>query len=134
VISARQLRWAVLLLDLDPSVGHEQGGQRRSLVVSYEAYHTSTMLTVCPITARRGEPKYPNEVAIPVGEAGQTKPGVILCHQVRTVSLLRARPMLDSGIRVHYVTDTAIRRSVRGALIRQLGLDIPADEDGAAGD
>jgi mRNA-degrading endonuclease toxin of MazEF toxin-antitoxin module len=91
------------------------------------------MLTVCPVTAQRGEPRYPNEVAIPVGEAGQTKPGVILCHQVRTVSLLRARAILESGLRVSYVTDRAIRSKVRAALIRQLGLDIPADEDGAAG-
>lgn len=129
--STRPLRWAVLVLELDPTLGHEQGGERRSLVVSYEAYHGSYMLTICPITAARDNPRYPNEVAIPIGEAGQTKAGVILCHQVRTVSLKRAKAMLSSRATVQYVTDPAIRQAVRSALNRQLGLDIPADEDGA---
>ena len=44
------------------------------------------------ITAARTDPMRPAEVRIPVGEAGQTKPGLILCHQVRTISLLRAKP------------------------------------------
>jgi mRNA-degrading endonuclease toxin of MazEF toxin-antitoxin module len=90
------------------------------------------MITVCPITTRRDTPRYPNEVAIPIGEAGQTRSGVILCHQVRTVSLRRARSMLESGARLNYVTDSGIRRAVRDALGRQLGLDIPPNEDGAA--
>jgi mRNA interferase MazF len=57
------LRWAVVLVDLDPSRGHEQAGRRRALVVSYEAFHRSGMATVCPITTRR--PKYPGEVPLP---------------------------------------------------------------------
>src|SRR5260370_39841257 len=83
---SRQLRWAVLVLDLDPVAGHEQAGSRRCLVVSYEPFHGSGLMAVCPITAARPTARYPNEVEIPAGEAGQTEPGVILCHQVRTVS------------------------------------------------
>ena len=94
--------------------------------MSYEAFHRSGLATVCPITASRSHARYPNEVAIPVGQGGQPKDGVILCHQVRTVSLERARS-LD---RVQYVTDRTIRASVREALTRQLGLDIPDDEGG----
>ena len=72
------------------------------------------------------------DVPIPGGEAGQTKPGVILCHQVRTVSLTRARAMVRrTGDRVHYVTDPAIRAQVREALRRHFGLDLPATLDGA---
>jgi mRNA-degrading endonuclease toxin of MazEF toxin-antitoxin module len=127
------LRWAVLVFDLEPVVGHEQGGERRALVVSYEPFHVSGRVTICPITAARSEVRYPNEVAIPLGEAGQTKPGVILCHQVRTISILRAEAMLRrTSARVQYMTDPAIRRQVRVALTRQLGLDIPPALDGAA--
>lgn len=124
------LRWAVLVADLDPVRGHEQSGTRRALVVSYEAFHRSSSATVCPITAARSVVRYPNEVAIPAGEAGQTRPGVILCHQVRTISLLR---IAKTASPVGYLTDPGLREQVRNALTRHLGLDIPSGVEGTAG-
>jgi mRNA interferase MazF len=117
------LRWAVVVVGLDPAQGHEQAGKRRALVVSYEPFHRSGLMTVCPITAARAEPRYPGEVAIPAGEAGQTKPGVILCSQIRTVSQerIRGHPL---GI-----VPAQTRRQVRRALAHHLGLDIPAVVD-----
>ena len=127
------LRWAVLVVDLEPAVGHEQSGESRCLVISYEPFHRSDRVTICPITAARSYVRYPNEVPIPVREAGQRKPGVILCHQVRTISLERAGSMLHgAGGRVHYVTDPAIRAQVRQALERHFGLDVPPALDGAS--
>ena len=123
------LRWAVVLIDFDPATGHEQAGTRRALVVSYEPFHRSGMAAVCPITSR--EPKYPGEVAIPVGHAGQTKPGLILCHQLRTVDMVRVTAFELAG-RVQYVTDPGIRAGVRDALDHHLGLDARAMDDGAA--
>jgi mRNA-degrading endonuclease toxin of MazEF toxin-antitoxin module len=128
---SRELRWSVLILDLDPTVGHEQAGSRRCLVVSYEPFHGSGLMTVCPITAARSQAKYPNEVELPKGMAGQTEDGVILCHQVRTVSVRRASAMLESGRAVGYLTDAGIRAAVRRALARQLGLDVMPVADGA---
>lgn len=84
------------------------------------------MVTVCPITASRAESRYPGDVAISAGEGGQTRNGVILTSQVRTISLRRVRsPALGT------VLDRSIRRSVRAALAHHLGLDIPAIVDGA---
>lgn len=120
------LRWAVVIVNLDPVQGHEQFGERRALVVSYEPFHRAGLATVCPISAARAEPRYPGEVGIPVGEAGQTKPGVVQTSQLRTISLGRVR---SSPLGV--VTDAAVRRSVRSALAHHLGLDIPAIGDGA---
>lgn len=131
---ARALRWAVLVFDLDPVQGHEQGGQRRGLVVSYEPLHSGGMAAVCPITAARTDPARPGEIRIPLGEGGQTKPGLILCHQLRTISIRRAASMLDDGTPVGYVTDPSIRAQVRESLAVHLGLDIPGVEDGAARD
>jgi mRNA interferase MazF len=124
------LRWAVLITDLDPIRGHEQGGVRRALVVSYEVFHRADSVTVCPITAARSATRYPNEVPIPAGEAGQTKAGVILCHQVRTISLLRVpQPLSVLG----YLMNPDLRDQVRMALAHHLGLDIPANRDAATG-
>jgi mRNA interferase MazF len=132
-VAGLQLRWAVVIVDLDPTKGHEQAGSRRALVVSYEAFHRSGLLTVCPITAAREKPRYPGEVAIPAGEGGQTKDGLILCAQARTISVRRIRAssiLRDGGI--GYVADPRIRSAVRAALRHHLGLDIPPLSDGAA--
>jgi mRNA-degrading endonuclease toxin of MazEF toxin-antitoxin module len=94
--------------------------------VSYEPFHRSGLATVCPITATRSEPRYPGDVAIPLDEAGQTKDGVILTSQVRTISLRRVR-----STPVGVLRDRRIRRAVRSALAHHLGLDIPALADGA---
>lgn len=131
VSALRSLRWAVVVANLEPVIGHEQGGARRALVVSYDAFHRSGSMTVCPITAARSVTRYPNEVPIPVGEGGQTKAGVILCHQVRTISMLR---IVGPGQQpVGYVTDQHLRAQVRHALARHCGLDIPTTVDGASG-
>ena len=127
-LTGSPLRWAVVLIDFDPARGHEQGGMRRGLVVSYEAFHRSGMATVCPITARQS--KYVGEIPVPAGHAGQTKDGLILCHQVRTVALERVTAYAISG-RVQYVTDRTVRSEVRLALLHQLGLDLPAIIDAA---
>lgn len=120
------LRWTVVIVDLDPVEGHEQAGRRRALVVSYEPFHRSGLATVCPITAARSEPRYPGDVAIPAGHAGQTRDGVILASQIRTISLRRV-----TSAPIGTVTDPGLRRSVRRALAHHLGLDVPAIADGA---
>jgi|SRR5664279_2702132 mRNA-degrading endonuclease toxin of MazEF toxin-antitoxin module len=125
----KPLRWAVVLVDFDPTVGHEEAGHRRAVVVSYEAFHSAGMAAVCPVSARA--PKYPGEVSIPLGQAGQTKDAVILCHQLRTIDLARVTTYELAGS-TQYVTHPAIRRAVRAALSHHLGLDLPAAADGAA--
>ena len=127
-MSGPPLRWAVVRIDLDPTVGHEQQGIRRALVVSYEPFHRSGMVTVCPLTTR--PPKYPGEVAIPRGEAGQTKDALVLCHQVRTIDLRRVSAWEIAG-RIQYVADPRVRRQVRAALAHHLALDLPGALDGA---
>ena len=123
------LRWSILIANLDPTVGHEQRGRRRVLVVSYEAFHRSGMATICPISAR--PPRYPGEVALPRGHAGQTKDAVVLCHQLRTVDLERVAPFEVAGV-AQVLTDPLIRGEVRAAVAHHLGLDIRTPLDGAA--
>jgi mRNA interferase MazF len=123
------LRWSIVIAELDPTVGHEQRGRRRVLVVSYEAFHRAGMATICPISAR--PPRYPGEVALPRGSAGQTEDGVVLCHQVRTVDLARVAAF-ELGGQSQHLTDPLIRGQVRAALARHLGLDIRTPLDGAA--
>jgi mRNA interferase MazF len=125
-LSIGPLRWGIVRVALDPVEGHEQAGTRRALVVSYEPFHRSGLMTVCPVTAARADARYPGDVPLPAGEAGQTKPGVVMCSQVRTISMRRLR-----GAPLGYLTDPRVRRQVRIALAHHLGLDIPAVADRA---
>ena len=120
------LRWSVVIVDLDPVEGHEQAGTRRALVVSYEPFHRSGLATVCPITGARSEARYPGDVPIPSGEAGQTRDGVIVTSQLQTISLQRVRSA-PLGV----LMDRSLRRAVRRSLAHHLGLDIPAVADGS---
>ena len=122
-------RWAVVVVDFDSTLGHEQAGRRRALVVSYESFHRSGMATVCPITTRQA--KYVGEVPIPAGEAGQTRDGLVLVHQLRTIDVRRV-VAFEVGGEAQLVTDRATRRAVRSGLAHHLGLDLPAALDGAA--
>jgi hypothetical protein len=75
--------------------------------------------------ARDGqEEANPGDVAIPAGEAGQTRDAVIVTSQMRTIPLNRVR-----SVPLGVITDPSVRRSVRSALAHHLGLDIPAVAD-----
>lgn len=128
-----ELRWAVVLLQLDPVEGHEQAGQRPVLVVSYESFHRLGLMTVVPLTSARTAPRLPGDVAIPAGEAGLQRPGVIICSQVRTVSMHRIVSDRATAAGLRYLTDAAIRRQVREALAHHLALDVRPGVDGADG-
>ncbi|MFZ0216385.1 MAG: type II toxin-antitoxin system PemK/MazF family toxin [Candidatus Dormiibacterota bacterium] len=127
-MSVRSLRWAVLSFRLDPVEGHEQSGRRPCLVVSYEPFHRSGLVTVIPITSARTEERFPGDVGFPSGTARLARAGVVIGSQVRTVLALRTE-MPPAG--VGYVTEPHLRRRVRDALAHHLGLDLPPASDGA---
>jgi mRNA interferase MazF len=133
-VTGHALRWAVLCARLDPVEGHEQAGRRPVLVVSFEPFHNLDLLTVVPITAARSIPRLPGDIAIPAGEAGLSRPSVIICSQVRTISVLRASADGDvSSSNTRYLVSPTIRRQVRAALAHHLFLDVRAAVDGAEG-
>jgi mRNA interferase MazF len=74
-------RGDIILLSLDPTLGHEQAGFRPAVVLSPEIYNkASGLCLVCPITTSiKG---YPFEVSL----AGAKKTsGVALADQVRSI-------------------------------------------------
>ncbi len=130
-MSPRGLRWAVVLVRLDPTEGHEQRGRRSALVVSYEPFHGSGLVTILPMTAARTAARYPGDVVVEVGTAGLTRPSVIIC-QPRTVSAERLSGGANAAP-LGYLDDPVLRRAVRDALAHHFGLDLRPVRDGAAG-
>ncbi|TAN40484.1 MAG: mRNA-degrading endonuclease [Nitrospirae bacterium] len=74
-------RGDIILLSLNPTLGHEQAGTRPAVVLSPDIYHeASGLCLVCPITNQvKG---YPFEVAI---EGTRKTTGVALADQIRSV-------------------------------------------------
>lgn len=133
-LAPRALRWAVLWARLDPVEGHEQAGQRPVLVVSYEPFHPLGLLTVAPITAARVIPRFPGDVLLPDSEGPLPRTSIIVCSQIRTLSVARVLHRRDDKDQdISYVTSPAIRRQVREALAHHLALDVRAPVDGAEG-
>jgi mRNA interferase MazF len=79
----------VWFADLDPTVGHEQAGERPVLVLSINSFNQSPagLVVILPITTRlRGIPWH---VPVSPPEGGLTRPSAILCEALRSVSQQR---------------------------------------------
>lgn len=103
-------RATIVLLDLDPTVGHEQRGVRPCIVVSDPEVSSDQrfpVLAVVPVTATTGEGAlYP---PLGPGPSGLTKPSYALIDHLRSVDKRRVRRLfgritsaeieaVDSGI------------------------------------
>jgi mRNA interferase ChpB len=78
-------RGDIYLVSLDPTLGHEQRGQRPVLVVSPTAFNTATRLpVVLPITSG-GEFARRMGFAVPI--TGIKTTGVVRCDQPRVLDL-----------------------------------------------
>ena len=75
----------------DPVVGREQGGYRSGLVLSNDAFNETPhgLCLVAPLTGTYRD--VPSQIPIAAPEGGVSKSSVIMCEQVRSVSVLRLR-------------------------------------------
>src|SRR4051812_6397513 len=77
------------IVDLNPAVGHEQGGVRPALVVSGDRFNRSRagLVTIAPVTGTdRGLIAH---VRVDPPEGGLVKTSFVMTDQVRTISRLR---------------------------------------------
>lgn len=89
--SRHPLQGDIILVNLSPTLGHEQKGSRPALVVSNSNFNKKThMYMIVPITSIKKN--YPFEVII---KSSKTK-GVILSDQIRTIDYVaRKAKVLD---------------------------------------
>src|SRR5262245_244796 len=83
--AASPQRGEVWLADLDPTLGHEQGGRRPVLVVSVDPFNRGLagLVVVLPITSRIRP--LPLHVPVNPPEGGLRIPSAILCDAVRSI-------------------------------------------------
>ncbi|WP_239395020.1 type II toxin-antitoxin system PemK/MazF family toxin [Frankia sp. CiP3] len=88
----------VLLVDLEPVTGNEQGGLRPAVVISntgYDQLVAGRLLVVCPITSRDRELAH----HVPVTRAPThrlNRPSWVMCEQPRTISSRRVNRSLGT--------------------------------------
>jgi mRNA interferase MazF len=86
------IRGEVWLIDLGTSRGHEQAGQRPALILSIDDFNSglANLVMVAPLTSKIAKSKnIPAHVRIDPPEAGLKTPSVILCDQLRAISIDR---------------------------------------------
>ena len=72
--------------DLDPTVGHEQAGQRPVLVVSPDMFNHSPLKLVLILPVTTNLRPLPSRVPMLPPEGGLTRPSIVLCEAIRSVS------------------------------------------------
>jgi mRNA interferase MazF len=110
------LAWALL----DPVAGHEQAGRRPVMAYSNDVISAATTLVaVLPATTTKpGRRVYPTEVLLRVGTGGLCVDSIVLCHQLRTISLSCLSAPFGT------LTDPILRSAIDRAV--RLWLDLPA--------
>jgi len=79
-------RGEIWWVNLDPVLGHEQGGTRPALVISVDIFNRGPagLVAVIPLTTKRKGIPFHVEVQPP--EGGLERPSFIKCEDIRTVS------------------------------------------------
>ncbi len=111
-------RWNIYLVNLDPTIGYEQGKTRPVLVISDEEVNEILpVINILPITSfKQGRKIYPNEVYLKIEQSGLDKDSIVLCYQIRTIDKKRLIKKIGE------VPDDSVRNEIIDALSFQLGL------------
>ncbi|HUF76645.1 MAG TPA: type II toxin-antitoxin system PemK/MazF family toxin [Longimicrobiales bacterium] len=121
-------RGSVVLASLDPTVGHEQRGQRPCIVVSDPEVledQRYPLIAIVPVTGAPGEGAlYPR---LEPGPSGLRKASHALVDQVRSVDKRRVR-------RVFGRVSSEELRQVADGLVLFLGLALDEADDAAGGE
>lgn len=81
-------RGEIVLVNLEPVMGSEQGKIRPCLIVQNDLLNKfSPNTTIVSITSKISEKQYPHTVIISSDESGLSKESSILCNQIRTISI-----------------------------------------------
>lgn len=116
----RVRRWDVFWADLQPSVGSEQGGPRRPVVVvSNDGFNAAmNTVTVLPLTKLEGKRRRPYafEVLMPPGTLHRSLTSIVMPHQIRTISKTR---LIEAMGRID---DASLRAEIEDRLLEHLDI------------
>ncbi len=109
-------RGEIYLADLNPVIGHEQGGRRPVLIIQNDIgnrYGPTTI--VAPITSQISPKVYPTDVRVDAGVGGLFAPSSVLLSQIKVLDRTRLENYVGR-------LDEATMRQVNKAIQVSLGL------------
>ena len=116
------LQWDLFEADLDPTVGREQGGGSRPvLIVSNDGFNREfDVVTVLPLTKLEGKARrvYPFEVLVAPGAAGNPLESIVMPQQIRTISKKRLLARLGT------LHDAVKRQEIEDRMLDHLGISL----------
>jgi mRNA interferase MazF len=119
-------RWELYWADLDPTVGSEQAGSSRPvLVVSNDRANAAfRVVTVLPLTKLEGKARPPRvfEIPLPSNLLSNAFTPLALPHQIRTIAKER---LLE---RVGRMDDSVSRFNVEVGILDHLGIEFEEPE------
>ena len=115
-------QWDLFTADLNPSVGSEQGGETRPvLVVSNDGFNAHfSIVTILPLTKREGKARkvYSFEVELVAHIAGNPLDSIVMPQQIRTIDKVRLLECLGT------LRDEELRRTIEDRMLQHLGIAI----------
>jgi mRNA interferase ChpB len=76
----------IVYVNLEPTVGHEQQGERPALVLSPASFNALGVVLVAPVTQGGGFARFAG-FAVPLSGSGSRTQGVVLVNMVRAIDL-----------------------------------------------
>ena len=120
------LQWELYNADLNPSVGREQGGDSRPvLIVSNDGFNKAfDVVTVLPLTktANKTRRVYSFEVVLSAAAAGNLVESIVMPQQIRTIS--KTRLMARLGL----LSSADVRRQIEDRLLDHLGIGLDGED------
>ena len=109
-------RGAVYYADLDPVIGHEQGGIRPVLIIQNDTgnYHSPTIIVIAVTRRTFKKPKQPTHVVL--DDAQGLAPSLFMSEVIRTIDKRRVQSYVGR------LTREQMKR-VNAALLVSVGLD-----------
>ena len=119
-------RWDLVLANLEPRTGREQGGRRPVLVISNNGFNRHfPLLTVLPLTSLGGNRRrvYGFEVLLPAGAAGNSVDSIVMPQQIRTLAQSRVTRIMGP------LRHPDIQEDIEERLLEHLGIGFDDDLD-----
>lgn len=119
-------RWDLFWADLNPSVGSEQGGQQRPvIVVSNDGVNAHLdVVTVVSVTKLEGKKRkvYPFEVVLPAGTITAVHASIVMPQQIRSISRMRLLEKMGT------LGDLELQTRIENRILEHLGIQFEAEE------
>lgn len=90
-------RGDIVLVDLEPVRGSEQGGIRPCLIIQNDKGNTYSPLTIiAPFTSKMLTKEFPTNVFVTKEESNLDKDSTVLLNQIKTIDKRRIKKVIDS--------------------------------------